>query len=307
MITQPQLSYIFSLLKYNNFQRAADACHVTQPTLSMQLKKTEEMIGFTIINRDTSPFSLTRNGEIILPKLQAIQDAYDELGIQIDKLEGNYKAEIRLGIIPTISSYLVPEIYAKWQKKMGKVHLDIIEMKSEQLLDAIKNKTIDFAIMAGPISDLTFDQQILYQEEILIYAPSFPKKTITIEELEGKRPWLLSKGNCLRTQMIDFCNLSKRDISAWNYEGGNLNVLINMVKQEGGYTLIPSHYIPHLSLNDNDLKRIKKRTPIRQVVGFSLKRNTKKIEIKELIHLVQHEKYSPLKSQENIELLPWRE
>src|SRR5690554_7486333 len=97
MISPVQLSYIFALLKHKNFQRAADACHVTQPTLSMQLKKAEEAIGFKIIDRDTNPISLTYSGQQLFPVLSSIQSAYDELEIKVQKLKGTYKAEIRIG------------------------------------------------------------------------------------------------------------------------------------------------------------------------------------------------------------------
>src|SRR5690554_3192598 len=256
MISPVQLSYIFALLKHKNFQRAAEACHVTQPTLSMQLRKAEEIIGYKIIDRDTNPISLTAAGKQLYPTLSAIQSTYDDLEVEIQKLKGTYKSEIRIGIIPTISNYLVPELYAKWQDQIGDMHLDIIELTSPNLLTALKEKTIDFGIMAGPVEDTSFQQQILYDEEILIYAPSISAKEITLEKLENKHPWLLSPGNCLRTQMVNFCNLDERLKTEWNYEGGNLNLLTKMVEQEGGYTLIPEHYLPYLDIPSKDIKLI---------------------------------------------------
>ncbi len=305
MISQVQLSYIFALLKHKNFQRAADACHVTQPTLSMQLKKAEETLGYQIINRDTNPISLTDAGQQLYPQLSAIQSAYDELEIQVQRLKGTYKSEIRIGIIPTISNYLVPELYAKWQNQIGDVHLDISELTSPNLLAALKDKSIDFGIMAGPVEDSTFDQQILFNEEILIYAPTIKNKTIQLEQLENERPWLLSPGNCLRTQMINFCKLDTAKKSEWNYEGGNLHLLTKMVEQEGGYTLIPSFYLPHLNLDPKHIKKIVDHTPIRQIIGLHLKRNTKKEDIVKIMRIIQRSKNSGQKELKNVELLPW--
>jgi LysR family hydrogen peroxide-inducible transcriptional activator len=305
MISPVQLSYIFALLKHKNFQRAADACHVTQPTLSMQLKKAEDSIGYKIINRDTNPISLTDAGKKLYTNLLAIQSAYDELGVQIQKLKGTYKAEIRIGIIPTISNYLVPELYAKWQDQIGEVHLDISELTSPNLLAALKNKTIDFGIMAGPVNDVSLEQQILYNEEVLIYAPTIKKKTIQLEELQNEHPWLLSPGNCLRTQMINFCKLDNAKNSEWNYEGGNLHLLTKMVEQEGGYTLIPSFYLPHLNLNPKHIKKIEDHTPIRQIIGLHLKRNTKKEDIVKIMRIIQRSKSLGQQELENVEVLPW--
>jgi len=305
MISPVQLSYIFALLKHKNFQRAADACHVTQPTLSMQLKKAEEALGYKIINRDTNPISLTDAGKKLYPTLSAIQMAYDELEVQVQKLKGTYKSEIRIGIIPTISNYLVPELYAKWQDQIGDVHLDISELTSPNLLAALKEKSIDFGIMAGPVDDASLDQQILYNEEVFIYAPTLKGKEINLEQLENERPWLLSEGNCLRTQMINFCKLDNAKKSEWNYEGGNLHLLTKMVEQEGGYTLIPSYYLPHLNLNFQHIKRITDHTPIRQIIGLHLKRNTKKEDIVKIMRIIQRSKNVGQKKLENVELLPW--
>jgi LysR family hydrogen peroxide-inducible transcriptional activator len=305
MISPVQLSYIFALLKHKNFQRAADACHVTQPTLSMQLKKAEDALGYKIINRDTNPISLTDAGEKLYPDLSAIQSAYDELEVQIERLKGTYKSEIRIGIIPTISNYLVPELYAKWQDQIGDVHLDISELTSPNLLAALKNKTIDFGIMAGPVEDSSLDQQILYNEEVLIYLPTIKEKTIKLEQLENEHPWLLSPGNCLRTQMINFCKLDSAKKSEWNYEGGNLHLLTKMVEQEGGYTLIPFFYLPHLNLNPKHIKKIKDHTPIRQIIGLHLKRNTKKEDIVKIMRIIQRNKSFGKEILENVEVLPW--
>ncbi|RFC53877.1 LysR family transcriptional regulator [Brumimicrobium aurantiacum] len=306
MISPVQLSYIFSLLKYKNFQRAAEACHVTQPTLSMQLKKAEDILGYSIINRDTNPISLTEVGKKLLPYLSSIQTAYDELEIQVQKLKGTYKSEIRIGIIPTISNYLIPELYAKWQTQIGDVHLDISELTSEKLIDALKNKTIDFGIMAGPILDKTIEQQVLYNEEILIYSTQIKEKEIDLDVLQNEHPWLLSQGNCLRTQMISFCNLDQNNKTEWNYEGGNLHLLTKMVEQEGGYTLIPKYYVPQLNIEEKHIKKISNHTPIRQIVGLHLSRNTKKEDIKKIMCIIQHNKNEGIPNKKNIEILPWK-
>lgn len=306
MISQVQISYILALLKYNNFQRAAESCHVTQPTLSMQIKKAEETIGYQIINRDTNPISLTEEGEKLYPNLLDIQESFESLEINVLKLRGIYKAEIRLGIIPTISSYLVPELYAQWKKELGHLHLDIKELTSEILIESLRSKEIDFGIMAGPLEDPSINQQILYNEEILIYAPTIKGKTIHLEQLEDMNPWLLSPGNCLRTQMINFCKLNKLPNKEWNYEGGNLQLVIKMVEQEGGYTLIPAYYLPYLELNPDHIKKIQGVTPIRQIIGLHLTKNTKREAIIKIMRTIQRSKNDHTNSINNPELLPWK-
>ncbi|MCO5268467.1 MAG: LysR family transcriptional regulator [Brumimicrobium sp.] len=305
MISPIQIEYILALLKHQNFQRAADACHVTQPTLSMQLKKAEDDVGYKIIDRDSQPIKLTKAGEMLLPFLLDINESYRDMDVQIQKLKGVYKSEIRIGIIPTIANYLVPELYSKWQSKLGDVHLDITELTTANLLDAIREKAIDFGIMAGPLNDPSLDQQILYNEDILVYAPGIQGSTISLSQLENKHPWLLSPGNCLRTQMINFCQLKEKQTISWNYEGGNLTLLVNMVEQEGGYTLIPSNYVPLLNIDKKHLKRVEIHEPFRQIIGVFMKRNTKRDEFTKIIRSIQHNKNLDYQPNKNSELLPW--
>lgn len=305
MLSNAQIQYILALLEYKNFQKASEACFVTQPTLSMQVKKAEETLGHKIIDRDTNPISLTPFGRRIYPHIEQINDEYKALNTTLQKIEGNYKAEIRIGIIPTIAGYLVPELYSEWQKKIGNVRLEIKELKSEQIIEAIESKSIDLGIMAGPVNDLKFKHQILFNEEILVYAPSIKGNSISIEQLENEKPWLLSQGNCLRTQMINFCNLNDLQKDDWNYEGGSLNILLKMVEQEGGYTLVPKNYLKYVSLPKSDFKSIPNHIPVRQLVGLYLDRNSKKEYLNQIMRTIQHSKGKNKLHLKNTELLPW--
>lgn len=305
MITPVQLSYIFALLKHKNFQRAAESCHVTQPTLSMQLKKVEEGFGYQIFNRDTSPISLTTEGEKLYPYLFNLQESLDLLKVEVQKLNGTYKSEVRIGIIPTVSSYLVPELFAKWKSEIGDINLDIKELTSENLLTALNEKEIDLGIMAGPLEGSGFNQQILYNEKIHLYTSSIQEKNIKLSQLEDITPWLLGPGNCLRTQMINFCKL-KDNVSKWNYEGGNMHLLTQMVEQEGGYTLVPAFEVPYLNINPEMLKEIEGYVPIRQVIGVFLKRNTKQEEIKKIMRIIQRTKSTEISDSDKVDLLPWK-
>lgn len=305
MISSVQLQYFFALLKHRNFQRAAEACHVTQPTLSMQLKKVEDTLGYKIIDRDTMPLSLTEKGKKLLPALSNLQESYDLLDLEVRKLSGDYKENIRMGMLPTISNYLIPELYSKWKKDLEGINLDIVELTTDELLVAVQEKTIDVGILAGPFDEYSFAEHILYNEEILVYAPFIKDDEITMDQLDRERPWLLGEGNCLRTQMIHFCDLKQSEKTEWHYEGGNLHLLTKMVRQEGGYTLIPSLYVQVLNIDKKDLKRIKEHTPIRQIVGIHLKRNTKREAISNLMRAIRRRLFKPQADFKNVELLPW--
>lgn len=305
MLSYSQIKYILALLEHKNFQKASDACFVTQPTLSMQVKKAEETLGKQIIDRDTNPISLTVFGKKIIADLQHINDSYETLNTSLQKIEGSYKAEIRIGIIPTIAGYLVPELYSEWQKEIGNVRLEIKELKSEQIIEALESKTIDLGIMAGPATDLKFKHQVLFNEEIFIYAPKIKNASLSIQQLEDQKPWLLSQGNCLRTQMINFCNLNDLHKDDWNYEGGSLNILLKMVEQEGGYTLVPENYLKYLNIPKKDFKSIPNHIPIRQIVGLYKDRNSKVEYINQIMRIIQRSKGKNQLHLKNTELLPW--
>lgn len=311
MISPIQITYILALLEHKNFMQAAKACHVTQPTLSMQIKKAEETVGYPIIDRDKNPISLTPAGEKLLPLFSNILENYNEMEVQIQKLSGSYKAEVRVGIIPTVAHYIVPKIYKDWKGFFAEfdenfLRLEFKELTSEELLEAVRKKEIDCGIMAGPIDLLDFEQEVLFNEEILIFAPHFKKDSFTLEELSQEEPWLLHDGNCLKTQMINFCNIGKNRINRWNYQGGNLTVVKKMVEQEGGYTLMPKRYTEIYEINKNHLKTIEGYTPYRQILGFYLKRNSKKNEIKQLLRQIRLKNPRRKKKMPNPQFLPWK-
>lgn len=306
MISKTQIRYILALNEHQNFQKAADSCFVTQPTLSMQVKKAEEVLGNPLFDRNRSPIEFTDFGKQLAPYLYQIVDSFTAMEVAIAKSKGSYKAEIKLGIIPTIAIYLVPQLYKNWQENLKSIRLEIIELKSNQILEHLEERKIDMGIMAGPLVDERITTQVLYNEEISIYAPHESKKALSISNLHQMRPWLLSQGNCLRTQMINFCNLKNNEVNAWNYEGGNLNLLVRMVQQEGGYTLIPNFYKEILAFPEATYKKIENHTPARQVIALYNSRNSKQEDLKQIIREIQYNKGKYSISPKQSELLPWK-
>lgn len=306
MISRAQIQYILALNEYHNFQKAADSCFVTQPTLSMQIKKAEEALGKPIFDRNHSPIELTDFGKQLVPFFHQVIDSFTAMEVAVAKAQGNYKSEIKVGIIPTIAVYLVPELYRDWQEKLKSIRLEIIELKSEQILEYLQERKIDMGIMAGPYTDEHTTTQVLFNEEICIYAPHEQNKSISIEQLQNMRPWLLSQGNCLRTQMINFCNLKSSEVNSWSYEGGSLSLLVKMVQQEGGYTLIPEFYKNMLDFPDGVYKKIKNHTPARQVIALYNNRNSKQEDLKQIIREIHYAKGKDSIAPNKSDLLPWK-
>lgn len=304
MISHAQIQYIIHVYQEKSFQKAADKCYVTQPTLSMQIKKAEQTLGYPIFNRDSSPICLTPFGEELMPKLFEIEEAFQGLDIFIQKKEGSYQEEIKLGIIPTVSIYLVPYLYKIWEKEFPQVNLKIVELPTEKLLQAVGEKKVDAGIMAGPVPGERFEDYLLFNEEIKIYAPQYDGNGVLADDLKSMKPWLLSKGNCLRTQMINFCALKQEEKSSWDYEGGNLELLTKMANLHGGFTLLPQYYLEIQPKLQKAVLTAENPAPARSIVGFHLPRNTKSENLRKIYTVIK--KGFPQRENKTLNILPWK-
>ncbi|MFN5417750.1 MAG: LysR family transcriptional regulator [Flavobacteriia bacterium] len=308
-VSQQQIAYILSLIEHKNFGKAAEACFVTQPTLSMQVKKAEESLGFQVFNRNRNPLELTSFGEKLVPILYDMQAEYEKIKRLTQKQLGKNVEEIKIGIIPTVASYLVPKLFQHKNQFVEEVKFEITELKTEDLLEDLQLRKIDFGILAGPVSQENLHQTSLFNEEILIYCPELKKqKEVHVNEIKFLHPWLLNGGNCLRTQMIQFCNLSEINDQNWNYEGGNLEMLIKMVDEYGGYTLIPSFYVENYDFNKKHLHSLisdkNELLPARNIIGISSQKNSNHPILKQLNQFIKLN-FANLK-EKKFEILAWK-
>lgn len=307
MISIQQMHYVLVLSEQRQFQRASELCFVTQPTLSMQVKKAEEHLGFPIFDRSRNPIELTPFGESLIPVIREVLNESGKIEILLQKLKGNYKEQVKIGIIPTVAAYLVPDMFSTWQEKVGGVQLLIEEQKTEELLLSLERKELDMAILAGPVMDQRLRTIPLFKEEIEVYCPSLKQSKITTTDLADLHPWLLSRGNCLRTQMIQFCQLKDQVGSeSWNYEGGNIEILLKMVDKNGGYSLVPEHY--HLT----DVQRSKLKSvyapnnsgvPAREIIALVPNRTLKWDSLNRLIREMQL--FYNTEKQQEMQVLDW--
>jgi len=308
MISIQQMQYLIALSEEQHFQKASERCFVTQPTLSMQVKKAEDVLGYSIFDRGTNPIELTSFGKELIVICREVLQEFDKIDIARQKMTGNYKERLRLGIIPTISAYLIPQLFPIWKGIMENVQVEIQEMKTSELLESLESKTIDVGILAGPVAHPKWRTIPLYTEEIKAYLPNFNSSQLTTDFLNEQHPWLLNKGNCLRTQMMQFCNISKEmEHDKWNYQGGNIDMLMKMVDLNGGYTLVPANYQmtldQHKNLHSIHAKSIN-QSPAREVVALLPKRSIKFDSIERLIRQIQHQ-YPTVVDLNKFQLLGW--
>lgn len=308
MISTQQIQYILQLSETKNFSKAANNCYVTQPTLSMQLKKAEEVLGFTIFDRDKNPLELTALGKQLVKIIQELNYYNEQIHQLSKKANGTFKEELVIGIIPTVSAYLIPLLYKSWKKQLLETRLIIKENKTEELLNLLENKKIDFAIIAGPNPDTTLKKTDLYVEELLAYNQNKKRGVVKTNSLLEQKPWLLSQGNCLRTQMVSFCKLNNEVQDDWNFEGGNIELLIKMVDINGGYTLVPKHYADILKNIKGSFHHIEhsktKATPARSIIGIQSVRNTKSESIQKIISSIKLVLNKP--NNKEMDIINWK-
>lgn len=307
MISTQQIAYILAIVETRSFSRAAEQCFVTQPTLSMQVKKAEEQLGFSIFNRDTAKLELSDFGTELIPVLRQIQGDLGSIQRLTEEFSGTYHEQLRIGVIPTIACYLLEDCFAEWQSLIPTTQLHIEELKTEELIEALEARKIDLAILAGPIESTNWRSIPLYQEEIWAYLPKSEKTVVSVNELQALHPWLLSKGNCLRTQMMHFCSLNDERAKGWNYTGGNIDLLMRMADLNGGYTLIPENYKPNFPAKQSAFKQIVdgvNHSPGRSVIAVSAYRHANWDSMEKIIRSMQL-RYGR-DTRINLELLSWR-
>lgn len=298
------MQYVLSLAEEGSFSRASAACFVTQPTLSMQIKKAEEVLGQALFDRTKQPIRLTAFGEEFLKVIRDVLSEYKRIEDLKLRYEGTFREVIRMGIIPTVSAYMIPDLYAKWMDNAAEFQLTVEELKTDELIQAMHEGKIDVGILSGPFSDPHFRSIRLFQEEILAYYPEAKQKEITTEQLTEAHPWLLTPGNCLRSQIMHFCNL-KSTTDDWDYQGGNMDLLMNMVDQHGGYTLIPEFFGKRKKENFKRIKSSLGEVPAREIIALTKNRSAKWKGIERLLRDVQLNYAIQADDQELFRLLQW--
>lgn len=241
-MTITQLEYVLAVEKYRHFKKAAESCHISQPTLSMQIQKLEEELEIMIFDRSKSPVLVTQEGQAFINQGRVVYREYLKL-LEVAK---NSNAEVsgafKLGVIPTLSPYIIPLFVDSFQKKYPEVELVIEEMKTEDILDSLTKDEIDGGLLVTPLQDKTLIEKVLYYEKFhLFFNPKhelLKKKRIKESELNAQEVWLLNEGHCFRNQVLKICKMKKGHRQSL-FESGSLETLRNMVIKTSGYTIIP--------------------------------------------------------------------
>lgn len=267
-----QLEYLIAVDKFKHFGKAAQACFITQPTLSAMIQKFEEELDVKVFDRTTHPIRTTDVGVQIIEQAKKVIDSINELRNKADLLNNVLGGKINLGIIPTVSTYILPAEIFDFLKKNPKIEMNVKEITTENVIKGLKSGELDAGIIATPYDAASeFYKEFLFNEELMIYTsdPKYKKDTYVIpEELDVDKVWLLEEGNCLRTQFENICKLKENSMKPKNLEfvSSNINTLIQMVDKVGGISIIPELAQSQLSKEQNDkIVRFRKPFPFREI------------------------------------------
>ena len=259
-MTLQQLEYILAVERYRHFGRAAEACNVTQPTLSAMVGKLEEELNAKLFDRNRQPICPTPVGEQVLRQAKEVLSQADSIKDIVEEEKHSLNGTFRVGILPTIAPYLLPRFFPQLMKKYPTLDIRVREMKTYQIKEALLQGDIDAGILAQ-IEDLEeYDQTHLFYEKYEGYVSRedalFQKETLRTSDVASSRDlWLLDEGHCFRDQMVRFCQMKSSQTSQLAYNLGSMETFMRMVESGKGITFIPELAVMQLSGEQKELVR----------------------------------------------------
>jgi LysR family hydrogen peroxide-inducible transcriptional activator len=247
MITLRQLRYLSALAKHGHFGRAAEACAVTQPALSMQIRDLERTLGVAVVERRPGDVMLTDVGREIARRAEDVLTASRDLVDFARHRGGLLTGRLTLGVIPSLAPYLLPRILPLLQTRFPELRLELRETQTRQLVEDIKSGTLDAAMLALPVGEPDINTIVLFEDLFLLAVPSDdPRQEATrvaAEDIDQSRLILLEDGHCLRDQALAFCATAARSRTASAggtvFGASSLTTVMQMVAGGYGVTLIP--------------------------------------------------------------------
>jgi len=270
-MTLTELKYIVAVARERHFGRAAEACFVSQPTLSVAIKKLEDELGVVLFERGSSEVSLTPSGERIVVQAQRVLDEAARVKELARQGKDPLAGALRLGVIYTIGPYLLPTLVRQLLRDAPQMPLLLNENFTVKLLELLKNGEIDVAILALPLPEAGVMIQPVYDEQFMIAVPrSHPwasKRAVSADDLKKETMLLLGTGHCFRDQVLEVCpELSRFATDAEGiqktFEGSSLETIRHMVASGLGVTVLPMSSIPEKAPRDSLIAYLPFRKPV---------------------------------------------
>lgn len=267
-MTIQQLEYVVALDETRHFVRAAKNCFVTQPTLTMQVKKLEEEIGFQLFDRTKHPLEPTPAGIPYILKARQILREVRQLEALVKDERQSLTGLHRIGVIPTLAPYLIPRFLGTFSEDNPEAELQVEEIQTAAIIDGLKHDRLDIGILVTPVDDDQIREIPLFLEPFAVYTspanPLYQKEVVKPSDITNEKLWLLNEGHCFREQVLNICNQKRQQSDRVHYETGSIETLKNLVKHQMGYTLVPELSV--LEETDNPMvKPFADPKPVREV------------------------------------------
>ena len=270
-MTLTELKYIVAVARERHFGRAADACFVSQPTLSVAIRKLEDELGVALFERSSTEVSLTPSGERIVVQAQRVLDEAARVKELAKEGRDPLAGALRVGVIYTIGPYLLPTLVRQLLRDAPQMPLLLNENFTVKLLELLKNGEIDVAIVALPLPESGVLLQPVYDEQFVVAVPrSHPwakRRAVAAEDLKKETMLLLGSGHCFRDQVLEVCpELSRFSTGAEGiqktFEGSSLETIRHMVASGLGVTVLPMSSVPQKPPRDSLIAYLPFRKPV---------------------------------------------
>ncbi|MFN0159759.1 MAG: hydrogen peroxide-inducible genes activator [Burkholderiales bacterium] len=253
-MTLTELRYIVAVARERHFGRAAEACFVSQPTLSVAVKKLEEELGTTLFERSHGDITLTPLGVVVVAQAQRVLEEAGQIKELVKERRDPLGGPLRVGVIYSIAPYLLPVLVPRMIKAAASMPLVIEENFTVRLLEMLKNGDIDVAILALPFSEASLMMQPVYDEPFMVAVPAghawASRREIPAADLKRETMLLLGAGHCLRDQVLQVCpemmrfSASSAEGIQKTFEGSSLETIRHMVASGVGLTVMPASAVP---------------------------------------------------------------
>jgi LysR family hydrogen peroxide-inducible transcriptional activator len=310
-MTLQQLEYVVAVDNYHHFVKASHSCFVTQATLSSMIKKLEDELQVKIFDRRKQPILPTTTGKKIIAQAKIVLQQANRIKEIITEEKGEVKGDLRIGIIPTLSPYLLPMFINNILKKYPQLKLRISELTTYEIVDKLEHHLLDVGLLATPLGKSYLTELPLFYEQFVVYASSseklMNKKYLLAKDIDINRLWLLEEGHCLRSQVINLCELKSREkeLHQLDFEAGSIETLKKIVESNQGITILPELAIEGLTIKQkNNLRYFKSPAPAREIslvtYQYFTKSNLIEVLRKEILQNIPEEMKS-VKKKEVIE------
>ena len=245
-----QLEYFLAVVNHGSFSTAAEYCFVTQPSLSIQISNLEEELGVILLDRKSKPIVPTEIGWAVVDQAREAVAAFYGTKDKVNDLKGKTSGNLRLGVIPTVSPYLMPHFIPEFLRKYPDVRLDIRDMYTSDLIEALNRDMVDVAILSGG-TDMKIRETELFDDKLYVYTSPrnklFSRESVLVPDIDVHQLLILSEGNCLRNQILTLCKARKKIKLSYNFANCSLETLMHTVDHSSMLTIIPGmavEYIP---------------------------------------------------------------